>query len=232
VARTEVRAGERVLDVACGTGNAAVQAAQAGADVVGLDLSPELFPAARRRAAEAAVNLELVEGDAEHLPFAEAEFDVVLSVFGAMFAPSHARAATEMARVLRPGGRIGLASWTPDGTAGAMLATIERHLRMPAGAQRPLLWGTEPHVRAIFAGTGIDLAFDRARIPARDDIEVQRGVEFYLRSFGPIVAARVALEPDGRWDALEFELRPAVAMMLVDPPEYLVVVGTKAAVPS
>lgn len=232
VRRTGVRKGERVLDVACGTGNAAIQAAQAGADVTGLDLSPELFPAARRRAAEAGVRLELVEGDAEHLPFDHHDFDVVTSVFGAMFAPSHARTAGEMARVLRPGGRIGIASWTPAGTAGVMLKTIERHWPPPAFAESPLLWGTEPHVRELFAGTGIDLAFDHARIPSRRDLDVERAVAFYLRSFGPIVAAREALESEGRWEALESELRPAVAAMLVEPPEYVVVIGSMSAAAS
>lgn len=232
VRRTWVREGERLLDVACGTGNVAIQAALAGAAAIGLDLSPDLFPAARRRAAEAGVRIDLVEGDAEQLPFADGEFDVVTSVFGAMFAPSPVRAAAEMARVLRRGGRIGLASWTPDGTAGAMLGTIERHQPRPAVAESPLMWGTEGGVQRFFDGTGIDMAFDRGRIPATPELDVDRAVGFYLRSFGPIVAAREALEPEGRWEALETELRPAIADMLLDPPEYLVVTGGKAGRPS
>ena len=174
VRRTWVREGERLLDVACGTGNVAIQAALAGAAAIGLDLSPDLFPAARRRAAEAGVRIELVEGDAEQLPFADGEFDVVTSVFGAMFAPSPVRAAAEMARVLRRGGRIGLASWTPDGTAGAMLGTIERHQPRPAVAESPLMWGTEGGSRGSSTGPGSTWRSIVRRIPATPDLDVDR----------------------------------------------------------
>jgi ubiquinone/menaquinone biosynthesis C-methylase UbiE len=229
VERAGVEPGDRVLDIASGTGNAAVRAALAGGRVVGLDLTPELFPSARRRAAEAGVEVELVEGDAEALPFADASFDVVLSTFGVMFAPRHAVAAAEMTRVLRPGGRIGIVSWTPEGTVGGFFAIMGRHLPpLPSFAQPPVLWGTERHVREILDGTGMDLTFARERIPLKPDVELDESVDFYLRTFGPLLTARAYLEPDGRWEALEAELRPALTRMLEDPPEYLVVTGTKA----
>jgi SAM-dependent methyltransferase len=225
---TGVRRGDRVLDVACGTGNAAINAALAGGVVTALDLVPELFAVARRRAEESGVELDLVEGDAEELPFEDASFDVVLSTFGAMFAPRHTVAAAEMARVIRPGGRVGLASWTPEGTAGGLFAVIGRHLPpLPPFAQPPVLWGTEAHVRKIFAGTGIDLAFAVERIPAKPGIALEESVGRYLGSFSPIVTARALLEPAGRWEALEAELRPAITLMLQEPPAYLVVTGSK-----
>ena len=223
-----VHSGDRVLDVACGTGNAATRAALAGGRVIGLDLTPELFVAARRRAAEAGVELTLVEGDAEDLPFGDASFDVVLSTFGVMFAPRHAVASAELARVLRPGGRIGLACWTPEGTVGKFFSTMARHVPPPPPiAEPPLLWGTEAHLRDIFAGTGVDLEVERTRIPLAPDVEPSEAIDFYLTNFGPLVAARQALEPEGRWAALEADMRPQIALMVADPPEYLVITGTK-----
>jgi SAM-dependent methyltransferase len=124
VAAVGVQPGERTLDVACGTGNAAIRAAQAGAQVTGVDLTPELFDAARAEAAQAGVTVDWVQGDAEDLPFEDEAFDVVLSTFGCMFAPRHAIAASEIARVLRPGGRIGITSWTPEGGMAASSARL------------------------------------------------------------------------------------------------------------
>ena len=163
-----VGAGDEVLDVACGTGNAAIQAAQVGGRVTGVDLTPELFAAARRRAAAAGVEIDLVEGDAEHLPFEDGSFDVVLSTFGAMFAPRHAVTANEIVRVLRPGGRIGLANWEPDGSAWELFRTMARHLPPPPPtAEPPLLWGTEEHVRELF-DERLELQFTRHRIPPNE----------------------------------------------------------------
>lgn len=230
VDRTGVRAGDRVLDVACGTGNAATRAALAGGSVVGLDITPELFPAARRRAEAAGVEVELVEGDAEALPFDDASFDVVLSTFGVMFAPRHAVAAAEIARVLRPGGRIGLASWAPDGSVGAFFATVGRHLPAPPPfAAPPILWGTEDHVRELFAGTGIELSFTREVVPLASRVDLDESPEFFLESFGPLVMARRTLEPEGRWPAFEADAREAIARMQTEPPAYLLVTGTNAA---
>ena len=151
----------KVLDVATGTGNAAIRAAAAGAEVVGLDLTPELFAGARRREALAGVSVEWVEGDAEALPFQDASFDRVLSTFGVMFAPRHRVAAEELVRTCRPGGMIVLANWTPDGFAGQIIATVQSHLPpQPAIAQRPTLWGEEAHLRTLLGGQVL-LALER-----------------------------------------------------------------------
>lgn len=236
VQATGVRAGEQVLDVACGTGNAAVQAAQAGAEVVGLDLTPELFSAARTRAATAGVEVTWLEGDAEALPFDDGRFDVVLSTFGCMFAPRHDVVAAELARVLRPAGRLGVCSWTPEGIIGDFFRTIAAHLPAPPPfAQPPLLWGTEEHVRTLFAGSGMTLEFARHGVefpPASPEEEV----EHFETKFGPLLKARELLEPLGKWDALHDDFTAYVrrhhdadggeSRTLG---EYLLVVGTKDA---
>ena len=162
VRRVGIGKNERVLDVACGTGNAAIRAALAGGQVVGLDLTPELFETGRRLAAEAGVSVEWVEGDAEAIPYADNSFDVVLSTFGCMFAPRHQVAAAELARVLRPGGRLGLCNWTPEGSQGHFFRALGAYLPTPPDfAQPPLLWGREDHVRELFAGSGVQLEFER-----------------------------------------------------------------------
>src|SRR5215216_6273752 len=162
LARVEVAPGQEVLDVATGTGNIAIQTAAAGAQVVGLDLTPELFETARRRAAERGVAVDWVEGDAEDLPFEDERFDRVLSAFGVQFAPRHEVVAQELARVCRPGGRIGLVNWTPEGQVGELFKVMGRYLPPPPDfASAPALWGDEEHVRGLFDGTGIDLEFTR-----------------------------------------------------------------------
>ena len=228
VERAGIRPGEDVLDVACGTGNATIRAALAGGMVTGLDLTPELFEAARRRAAEAGAEVRWIEGDAEALPFDEESFDVVTSTFGVMFAPRHQVAAAEMTRVLRPGGRIGLAAWTPEGSVGRLFSTVSAHLPPPpAIASPPIRWGVEAHVRELFDGHSVELSFERRRLALDPDIDRAEAVEFYLASFGPLLRARALLEPQGRWQAAEAEIRPAIANMLADPPEYLVITGRK-----
>lgn len=231
VEATGVGTGDVVLDVACGTGNAAVQAATAGADVIGLDLTPELFDRARIRASAAGVEVEWREGDAESLPFDDGRFDVVLSTFGAMFAPRHAVVAGEMARVLAPGGRLGLCSWTPEGGVGDFFRTVGQHLPPPPPfAQPPLLWGTEDHVRTLFAGTGITLEFSREDVEFRF-ASVEEEIEHFEVRFGPLVRARELLEPQGRWQALHDDLVAQVERHLQpdgttrSTGEYLLVVG-------
>ena len=146
-----IGAGQRVLDVAAGTGNASIPAAERGATVTASDLTPELFEAGRRRAEAAGVELEWAEADAEHLPFEDESFDVVMSSIGAMFAPHHQAVADELVRVCRPGGTIGLLSWTPDGMIGALFRTMGPFAPTPPpGAQPPPLWGGEDHVRELF----------------------------------------------------------------------------------
>src|SRR5262245_17691654 len=165
VAASDVRPGMDVLDVATGTGNAALIAAQAGAKVKGLDITPELFDAARRRIAEANVEIELIEGDAEELPFPDDSFDRILSVFGVMFAPRHELGAAELVRVCRPGGLIGVAAWTPEGTVGEMFRTVATYMPpLPDELRPPILWGTEDHVRELFAGSGAELEFLRREV--------------------------------------------------------------------
>jgi SAM-dependent methyltransferase len=226
----DVRPGEDVLDVACGTGNAALRAAQAGGRVVGVDLTPELFDAGRRLAAEAGVQIEWVQGDAEDLPMPDAGFDVVLSTFGCMFAPRHAVTAGELARVLRPGGRMGLCSWTPEGSMGAFFAKIGSYLPPPSPlAEPPVLWGSEPHVEALFEGTGIELTFERDVVQPLRFESTQAALEYTTTKFGPLIMARRIAEASGRWPELRRELEGFHERG--EPGEYLIVVGRKPDVP-
>ena len=157
-----ITAGARVLDVAAGTGNVAIRAAERGADVVASDLTPENFVAGRDEAARRGVTLRWVEADAESLPFGDAEFDVVTSCFGAMFAPDHEAVARELLRVCRPGGTIGLASFAPRGTGGAFFEVVARHAPPPpADALPPVAWGDEDHVRSLFASRVAELHLER-----------------------------------------------------------------------
>ena len=144
--------GERVLDVACGTGNQALPAARLGARVTGIDIAPSLLAQARQAADAEALALELDEGDCTAMPYADASFDTVMSMFGCMFAADQAAAGAELVRVCRPGGRIAVASWTPEGFIGHMFARVVRRVPPPAGAQSPLLWGREEQVRERLAG--------------------------------------------------------------------------------
>jgi SAM-dependent methyltransferase len=227
VERLDVRPGEEVLDVACGTGNAALRAAQAGGRVVGVDLTPELLDEGRRLAADAGVEVDWLQGDAEELPVADERFDVVLSTFGCMFAPRHAVAAAELARVLAPGGRMGICSWTPEGSTGAFFAKIGEYMPPPpALAEPPVLWGSEAHVRELFADTGIELEFERAVVAPPEFESTDAAVEFMTTNFGPLLLARPFIEGSGRWPELVAEL--AAFHERAEPAEYLVVVGRKA----
>ena len=224
---------DEVLDVACGSGNATIPAALTGANVTGLDITPELLEAGRANAAQAGVEIDWVEGDAEQLPFDEGNFDAVISVFGCMFAPDQARTANEILRVVRPGGRIAIASWTPEGFAGRFLAAVGGHL--PASdAPSPILWGTEDHVRELFDGTGVELEFEQDAIDFTHD-SAQAFLEEYEVKLPPVVAARAALEPDGKWQALRDELEALYEShneagdgTYRAPGEYLVIKGHKA----
>jgi SAM-dependent methyltransferase len=233
VARVDVREGEDVLDVACGTGNATIPAARAGARVVGTDLTPELFDAARRHAADVGVDVTWVEGDAEALPFDEESFDAVTSTFGCMFAPRHDVAAREIARILRPGGRIGVASWTPEGVIGDFFGAVGAHLPPPPSfASPPIMWGNPDHVRSVFAETGLELSFELDHVDFHFD-SVPEAVDFYEMNFGPLVKAREQLEPQGLWDAAHrdlvalYEEHEDEGGSLDFPGEYLVVTGRK-----
>jgi ubiquinone/menaquinone biosynthesis C-methylase UbiE len=149
----DLRAGQAVLDVACGNGAATLAAARRFCKVTGLDYVPSLLARAGERARAERLDVALVEGDAEALPFESGQFDAALSTFGVMFTPDHARAARELARVVRPGGRIGVASWTPDGFIGQVFALVGRTVPPPAGVKSPALWGTVPHCEELFQGS-------------------------------------------------------------------------------
>jgi SAM-dependent methyltransferase len=226
--------GERVLDVACGTGNAAIPAAQAGGKVVGLDLTPELLDVAQQRADEAGAEVDLQVGDAEELPFAAASFDIVVSTFGCMFAPRHEIVASELARVLRQGGRLGLVTWTPDGAIGDFFRTAGPHMPpLPSFVDPPLACGEEPYVQELFEGTGISLRFAREDWVITHD-SVDAAVECYTTMFGPLTTARRIAEAEGRWPAFRDDLSALFERLdtsegpqVVFPAEYLVVLGTQ-----
>jgi ubiquinone/menaquinone biosynthesis C-methylase UbiE len=200
----DLRAGWRVLDVATGSGNAAIAAARLGCTAVGVDYVPSLLERGEQRVAAEGLPVELVEGDAEALPFPDASFDAVTSVFGSMFAPHHEQAAAELLRVCRPGGTIALASWTPEGFIGDMFRTIAGHVPPPAGLRSPMLWGTEAHMRALF-GEGVSSIETTERIFTFRFESAARFVEFFRLWYGPTLKAFAALDDEGR-EALENDL--------------------------
>ena len=234
LARIDVQAGEDVLDVATGTGNLALRAAAAGAQVVGVDLTPELFATAWRRADDWGVAVDWVEGDAEELPFDDASFDVVLSSFGVQFAPRHQVVAGELARVTRPGGRIGLVNWTPQGQIGELFKIMGAYLPAPPDyASPPPLWGSEEHVRGLFAGTAVELEFARGHNPWRFD-SAEHYVVFMETHYGPTLKARERLSAEGRWEECREEIHAMAERRneasdgtLLMHAEYLVAVGSK-----
>jgi SAM-dependent methyltransferase len=226
--------GDRVLDIAAGSGNAAIQAAMRGADVVASDLTPELFEPGRRRARDNGVELEWVEADAEALPFGDASFDVALSTFGIMFAPRQSVAAAELARVVKPGGRIALCSWRPAGFIGEMFRTIAGFLNPPPPPEGPpVRWGTDEGAHDL-----LDNAFE---IQTEERMLIQRyagGIDemtdFFMARFGPMVMARRALEPEGRWDEflaayreLTHRWNQGESDEAALPAKYLLVTGTR-----
>ena len=208
VSACQVRNGDRVLDVAAGTGNAAIPAAEAGASVVASDLTPELLETGRREAERRGITLEWRQADAEDLPFADDEFDTVMSCLGVMFTPFHQASAGELVRVCRPGGTIGLLNWTPEGFIGQMFATMKPYAPPPPpGAQPPPLWGREDHVRALL---GDQVANVKAR---RQTVRVDRFGrpedfrDYFKANYGPTIAVYRALADDpGRTAALDAEL--------------------------
>jgi ubiquinone/menaquinone biosynthesis C-methylase UbiE len=224
----DLRAGERVLDAACGNGNAALAAARRFAEVTAVDYVPALLERGRARAAADGLAVDFREGDAEALPFADAGFDVVLSTFGVMFTADQERAAAELLRVCRPGGRIGLANWTPEGFIGQLFATIGRHVPPPPGVRPPPLWGTRARLEELFGRDGTVSATPRRfafryRSPAH-------WVEVFRTWYGPVLKAFAALDGAGR-EALEDDLLRLLARFntaedgtLVAPGEYLEVV--------
>jgi ubiquinone/menaquinone biosynthesis C-methylase UbiE len=200
----DLRADWRVLDVATGSGNAALAAARRGCDVVGIDYVPALLARGRRRAEAEGLHIDLVEGDAESIPFPDASFDAVLSVYGAMFAPDHEKTFAELARVCRPGGRIGLATWTPDGFIGEMLKVVSTHVPPAPGVASPLLWGTKAYIGSMFGDT-IDGLGCRERTFTFRFRSADGFVEYFRDYYGPTLKAFEAVG-DGGADELFSDL--------------------------
>ena len=230
-----IGAGQRVLDVAAGTGNASLPAAAAGAEVTASDLTPELLEAGRRRAEADGLSLEWAEADAEHLPFDDASYDVVMSSIGVMFAPHHQAAADELVRVTRPGGTVGLLSWTPEGMLGALFAMMKPFAPPPPpGAQPPPLWGSEEHLHGLFGGR-VDFHTVTRDVLEITAFEQARGYgEHFKAYYGPTIAVRNNAAKDGREqefdDALdafcdEWDLGSSEGARFEK--EYLITIGTK-----
>lgn len=203
-----VNAGDRVLDVAAGAGNAAIPAARAGAIVVANDLTPQLLEAGQTTARRSGIDIRWEVGDAEALPHSDNEFDVVLSCVGVMFAPHHGAAAAELLRVCRPGGRIGLVNWTPEGFIGQMFATMKPYLPPPpAGTQPPPLWGDEDHVLGLLGEGAAGITTERRSVTVDRFATPEEFRDFFKANYGPTIAAYLALadQPD-RTAALDADL--------------------------
>lgn len=213
VAAAGVAAGDRVLDVAAGTGNAAIPAARTGAEVTASDLTPELLAAGETAARAEGLALQWQVADAEHLPFAAATFDVGLSCVGIMFAPHHQAAADELVRVVRPGGRIALTSWTPAGFIGRLFTTMKPFAPPPPpGASPAPLWGDEDHVRALFGDRVRDVRAERRRLPVARFRTPAEFREFFATRYGPTIAVYRAQQGDAeRVAALDAALEELAA---------------------
>jgi ubiquinone/menaquinone biosynthesis C-methylase UbiE len=232
----EVASGDRLLDIGTGTGNLAIPAAKRGAKVTGLDLTPELLDVARERAKAEDVDVEWIEGDAEALPFADDSFDRVTSIFGMIFAPRHQLAASEMTRVCAPGGRFAMTAWTNDGMNGSLFKAMAKHMPTPAeAAPMPNDWGDEQYVRDRFAASGADVTITRETVEFRSE-STEAWIAYNELKLGPMVVAKMALEPQGKWDALRADLvahyesfNAADDGSFLGPAEYLLAVGTMPA---
>jgi SAM-dependent methyltransferase len=230
-----IEAGMRVLDVAAGTGNASIPAAERGARVTASDLTPELLEAGRARAEASGLELDWVPADAEQLPFEDGSFDVVMSSIGAMFAPHHQAVADELVRVCRPGGTIGMLNWTPEGMIGALFRTMGPFVPAPPpGAQPPPLWGGEDHVRELFGDRVEWRTLERDVLPVTAFEQPHEYGEHFKGKYGPTLVARANATRNGREAELdeaidrfcdEWNLGSAGAARFEQ--EYLVVVGTR-----
>lgn len=228
--------GQRVLDVAAGSGNVAIRAAQAGAEVVASDLTPENLDAGRREARARRVDLEWIEANAEALPFGDGEFDVVTSSMGAIFAPDQEAVARELVRVCRPGGTIGMINFRPDGIAVEFFGLFGRYAPPPADVPSPLLWGSEERVRELLGDGLASLEMTRRQYVERSPGDTDAYCDFFKETFGPLIGlyASLAENPD-RLDELDRELRDLATRRNEAPPgepaeysyEYLLVVGRK-----
>lgn len=206
IAGLDIKAGDRVLDVACGTGNLAIPAAKLGAEVVGLDLTPRLLDVARERAAAEQVDVEWIEGDAEVLPFADNSFDHVVSCFGIIFAPQHRVAAAEMRRVCRPGGGIAITAWTKIGLNGTLFSVMGQHLPQPPEPMpSPVDWGEDAYLRDCFGDLGPSMEIVTKHVDFKAP-SAEEWVAYNEDKLGPAVMAKSVLEPMGKWEALREDL--------------------------
>lgn len=228
----DLRPDQRGLDVATGNGNTALAAARRSAEVTGLDYVPALLERARERAAAEQLEAEFIEGDAESLPFEDGSFGAVLSTVGVMFAPDQEAAARELLRVCRPGGRLGLASWTPDGFSGNLPEVFARYLPPPAGLDSPMLWGTEERLRELLGSDVEELQTTRRSFVFRYR-SVGRYLEALRSQIGPTRSAFLALGPEER-QSLERDIEALVEGFnvsgdetMVVPADYLEAVVTK-----
>jgi len=224
----ELKPGQKVLDAACGTGNLAVIAARRGCATFGLDIASNLVTQARKRAEQESLNIEYTEGDAEAMPYPDASFDVVVSMYGVMFAPRPDRVVNELCRVTKPGGLIALANWTRQGFIGKMFAVFARHLPPPPGLPSPLLWGDETVVRDRFNGTADQIRFTRRIARMCFPFDPSGTVEFFRRYYGPTQRSFEALKPEAqaslRRDLVELQTRHNVSTRPNEtdtPSEYL-----------
>jgi ubiquinone/menaquinone biosynthesis C-methylase UbiE len=227
-----VRGGERVLDVACGNGNAALAAARRWCDVSAVDYVPALLERGRERAEAERLPVDFFEGDAEQLPFEPGRFDSVLSVFGVMFAADHPRAASELLRVCRPGGRIALANWTPGGFIGQLFRLVGSYVPPPAGSPSPMLWGTREYIEVLFGDAAAFIRTTRREFVFRYR-SPRHWVELFRNGYGPILKTFDALDPSRRRE-LERDLLALLRVhdragdgSLLVPGEYLEVVLEK-----
>jgi ubiquinone/menaquinone biosynthesis C-methylase UbiE len=229
----DLRPGQRVLDVAAGNGNATLAAARRWADVTSTDYVPALLERGRTRAAAEGLPVIFQEADAEDLPFTDSSFDVVLSVFGVMFTPNQEQAAQELLRICRPGGTIGLASWTPDGFIGHVFRTIGKYIPPPAGVKPPALWGTEQRLNELF-GAGISQLTINRRLFVFRYRSAAHWLEVFRTYYGPVLKAFAALDAEGQ-AGLARDLTEVLQRFnqgggetLAVPSEYLEVVATRA----
>lgn len=233
VAACGIAPGQRVLDVAAGSGNVAVPAAVAGAHVVACDLTPELFDVGRALATAAGVDVEWAEADAEALPYADHTFDVVTSCVGVMFAPHHQLAADELVRVARPGATIGLVSWTPEGFVGQMFAAMKPYVApAPAGASPPPLWGSEEHVRSLLGDKVNNIVAEKRGLAVDRFATPTEFRDFFKATYGPtIVAYRGIADEPAKVAALDEALTDVAARFFTGPGamtwEYLLFTARK-----
>jgi SAM-dependent methyltransferase len=228
----DVRAGQKVLDVAAGNGNVSLAAARRWCEVTATDYVPVLLDRARERAQAERLDIVFREADVEGLPFADESFDIVVSTFGVMFTPDQERAAAEMMRVCKCGGRIGLANWTPDGFIGQLFKTIGKHVPPPPGARSPALWGTVAHLTELFAPPGASITSSSRNFTFRYR-SAAHWLEIFRTFYGPVHKAFGALPPPAQ-QALERDLTDLIARFnlatdgtMVVPGEYLEVVVTR-----